>query len=239
MISFKRHLNELKITLDYHNELNPVIWDGTTLKPEVRTKLLQFASTWTKFAKIPEHLVQDVIFTGGMTNYNYTKLSDIDVHVVADRSKIGVSPDFIDDYLQDKKLLWTLTHDIKIYGYPLEPYCQDVHEKFPPGQGVYSLMHNKWLQIPNNEHLDFKNDKLLKSKVSHYMKVIDHMIKGKVDLDTFKDLKKKFTEMRSSGIQRAGEFSFENLVYKDLRNRGYFDKMNKYEKTMKDQDLSL
>ena len=40
-------------------------------------------------------------------------------------------------------------------------------------------------------------------------------------------------------LAQAGEFSFENLVYKELRNRGYFDKMNSYEKKMKDQDLSL
>lgn len=239
MVSFKDYLTELKITLDYHDNLNNKLWDEASLKPEVRSKLMQFAMTWVKFANIPEDLIQDVIMTGGNCNYNYTSQSDIDVHVVCDRSKIGVNSEFIDDYLKDKKLLWTLTHDITIYGYPLEPYCQDVSEKFPSGQGVFSLKHDKWLQIPNNEHLDFKNDKLLKKKVSHYMKVIDHMIKGKVDLDTFKMLKKKFNDMRSSGIQRAGEFSFENLVYKDLRNRGYFDRMNKYERTMKDSDLSL
>jgi hypothetical protein len=65
------------------------------------------------------------------------------------------------------------------------------------------------------------------------------MIKNKMGGDVFADLKKKLSDMRSSGIAKGGEFGFENLVFKELRNRGYLDKMNKYEKTAKDQQLSL
>ena len=40
-------------------------------------------------------------------------------------------------------------------------------------------------------------------------------------------------------IAKGGEFSFENLVFKELRNRGYLDKINKYEQGLKDKALSL
>jgi hypothetical protein len=53
------------------------------------------------------------------------------------------------------------------------------------------------------------------------------------------EMKKKLADMRSAGISKHGEFSFENLVFKELRNRGVLDKMNKYEKTLKDRSLSL
>jgi hypothetical protein len=45
--------------------------------------------------------------------------------------------------------------------------------------------------------------------------------------------------MRGAGIARAGEFSYENLLYKELRNRGYIDKMNKYLEKIRSREYSL
>ena len=132
-----------------------------------------------------------------------------------------------------------MTHNVKVYGYSLEPYAQDVSAPFQKGQGVYSLKNNKWLQKPVHGDYNFKTDKHLKQKVSHYMHTIDHMIKSKMGVDAFQNLKKRFKEMRTAGIQKGGEFSHENLVFKELRNRGYLDKMDKYEKGLMDQELSL
>ena len=56
-------LNELKLQLQYHKELNPKLWNDFELKPEVRAKLLQFAEVWREFAKIPKSAVKEVIST--------------------------------------------------------------------------------------------------------------------------------------------------------------------------------
>jgi hypothetical protein len=45
--------------------------------------------------------------------------------------------------------------------------------------------------------------------------------------------------MRNAAISKGGEFSFENLVYKELRNQGYLDKLSVYAKTRQDKKLSL
>ena len=45
--------------------------------------------------------------------------------------------------------------------------------------------------------------------------------------------------MRAAGIEKAGETSTENLVFKELRNRGYLDKMSKHIRDLEDKDLSL
>jgi hypothetical protein len=45
--------------------------------------------------------------------------------------------------------------------------------------------------------------------------------------------------MRSAGLKKSGEFSVENLVFKELRNLGYLDKINDYIKSSQDQRLSL
>jgi len=232
-------LDEVKISLEYHDELNPVLWDGFKLKPEVRNKLMEFAKAWASFAKIPLDIIQDIIIIGGNVNYNYTSKSDIDVHLILDRDQLGQNREMVDEYLQDKKILWTLTHKVSVLGYPIEPYAQDSHASYPRGQGVYSIKRNTWVQYPPRGKYDFKNDPALKRKVLFYKRLIDTIIKDKMDVGAVRDLKAKLRDMRAASIADGGEFGFENLVFKELRNRGYLDKMNKYELTMKDQELSL
>lgn len=242
MKSFCTFIKEMKLTLQYHNELNSKLWNKNILKPEVRTKLLNFAYAWAEFAKIDKSLIQDVIMTGGNANYNYTPQSDIDVHLIVDREKIsncGGERALVDEYLQDKKVLWTLTHNIKIYGYDIEPYAQDPTDSYPQNQGIYSLVRNVWVQTPTKTDYDFTNDIGVKRKVSFYTRMIDSMIKSKMDAQAFGELKTKIRGMRGAAIAKGGEFSFENLVFKELRNRGYLEKMNKYEKSIKDKELSL
>jgi hypothetical protein len=238
MKTFSQYLPE-KTSLEYHDTLNPKLWKNESLDPLVRRKLLEFARAWQKFAKIPDIAIVDIIMTGGNANYNYTPQSDIDVHIVVKKERISKNNELVDDYLYDKKVLWTLTHNITVFGYSIEPYAQDENEKYPPGQGVFSLMNNKWVQRPENKHLDFSNDKHLERKVKYFKRVIDDMIKHKMDSSKFDELRKKISSMRGEGIARAGEFAFENLVFKELRNDCYLEKMNNYQKTLQDRALSL
>lgn len=228
------------ISLQYHNNLNPKLWDDGQLKPEVRGKLIQFAETWRDFAMIPKEMVQDVVMTGGNANYNYTDQSDIDVHLVVDRDGFGMPRDFIDQFLQDKKILWTMTHpDIKVYGYPLEPYAQDPAESIPMNQGQYSLMNAQWIQMPSNLNLDFTGNKVLQDKVDHYKHVVDRLIRSSASAAALKGIKNKITAARGPAIAKGGEFSLENLVFKELRNQGYIDKIDMYLKSEQDKALSL
>jgi hypothetical protein len=45
--------------------------------------------------------------------------------------------------------------------------------------------------------------------------------------------------MRAGAIEKGGETAPENLVFKELRNRGYLDKMSKYTRNLEDESLSL
>lgn len=230
------------ISLEYHSDLNDKLWMNSKLKDEVRGKLLQIADAWREFANIPEEKVLDIIITGGNVNYNYTSKSDIDLHLVVDRNNImpGCNREFMDDYLQNKKILWTVTHPtINIYGYPVELYAQHVEDKPHPGQGVYSISKNKWLQAPENLGLDFAHDQILQDKVDFYKNMIDSLIDQKADNDSIKGLRSKLQTLRSDSIAQGGEFAMGNLIFKELRNQGYLDKINDYQRTNMDKGLSL
>lgn len=237
MFSFLDHIDE-KLTLQYHNHLNQRIFDGDYLKPEVRKKLLEIAVSWGKFSKIPENLIKDIILTGGNCNYNYTRYSDLDIHLVFDRDKLFSDREYVDEYLSDKKTLWSLSRNIRVKGYTVELYAQDSKDALI-ASGVYSLRRNEWISKPVHGNYNFKNDAALEKKVDEFKDTIYNMIENNDSEEDFKIIKEKLKNMRNAALSSGGEFSFENLLFKELRNEGILDKMNKYLQARKDKDLSL
>ena len=231
-------INELKLTLRSHDQLNPNLWKDEKLDPEVWRSLNKIGKEWSDFANIPSAVIRDVIIIGGNANYNYTKLSDIDLHIVVDKKKMDC-PGLLDDYLQSKKQLWALTHDITVKGQPVELYAQDFRDPFREGQGIYSLKSHRWLQEPTKYKIDRSNPEVVR-KTKEWMDIIDELIDSKSDdVDTFKKLKNRLKGMRAGAIEKGGETAPENLVFKELRNRGYLDKMSKYTRNLEDESLSL
>lgn len=235
MIGFK----DFKTTLQYNDILNKKFWHNEKLVGSVKTALINIAKEWAEFSNIPGSSIKDIILVGGNANYNYTKYSDLDLHLLVDKSKIANCPDLLDEYLRDKKQLWSLTHDIKIYGHDVELYAQDISDPTPRNQGCFSLTKNTWITKPVKEKVNLQ-DPLLKQKVKSYIQKIDYLIDAKSDdKESLVKIKNKLREMRSSSIQKGGEFALENLVFKELRNLGYIDKLSKYITKIQDQSLSL
>ena len=75
------------------------------------------------------------------------------------------------------------------------------------------------------DHIDALNDPKVEDKIDHAIKYIKWMIKNGT-AEEIQDYKDKLHAGRKSGLEDAGEFSIENVLYKDLRNRGILDKLN-------------
>lgn len=223
MYSFIDYITELKLTLKYHDNLNPDIWYEDKLEEKDLKFLLENAYKFADFSGVDKKHISDIVFTGSSANFNYTKFSDADIHIMVNHT------DTKSDKLYDKKVEWATKHkDLKLGKYPVEYYIQDDHEHFPDGQGVYSLLKNEWLVRP--KHLSnvkdlFKDPKTV-AKAEYNIKYAKNLLsKGsKEDILAYKD---KLYKLRTSGLKKKGEFSVENIVYKDLRNRGLVDKLNK------------
>jgi hypothetical protein len=239
MKTFGEFINESSdLTLRYHDQLNSKLWEGDKLKPEVREKLVEIGNAWAEFSSIPQEAIKDMILVGGNANFNYTDFSDIDLHLLVDKDDMPDCPDLLDDYLKDKKQLWSLSHDISIYGHDVELYAQDVNAEFPANQGVYSLTQDNWMVPPTKQEVNFDDPNLIR-KIEDYVNKINGLIDSNAEDESFKKLKKKFADMRKAGIKKAGEFSQENLIFKELRNKGYLDRMNQYIRSKEDEKLSL
>ena len=223
-------------TVTYHDMLCPVAWQGTDMLPEVRNKLLQIADIFVGYLEVPNFRVLDIVLTGSMANYNWTKFSDFDIHVVTEYNDLNAD-EIAEAFYQAKKKIWNDNHDITIHGHEAELYVEDVNEP-PVAQGMFSLKDNKWLSKPTFSPPDVKTGAVF-HKVKGLVTEIKHALKTADDAEDVKRLTDKIRKMRRAGLDDGGEFSVENLAFKVLRNIGYIEKLSNAYLSLQDKELSL
>ena len=67
----------------YNTKLNPDVWSGLVLKKDVKEKLIQVANDFYKDTELTAPIV-DVLLVGSLANYNWSKYSDVDIHILVD-----------------------------------------------------------------------------------------------------------------------------------------------------------
>lgn len=239
--------NELIKSFVPQKELNPKVWEGSVnepkMKPEIRERLLEIAYEFIYFLDI-DIVVTDIILTGSLSNYNWSKYSDFDLHIVANFQQYPENQiDLYEKLFNLKKMLFNQKHDITIKGYEVELYVQNETESHF-SSGVYSVLFDEWANIPEKEDITIDKE-LLKSKAKQWMNIIDDLIDSikDDDLNSAKDLvqkyKDKLKKYRTCGLEKNGEYSTENLVFKILRRNGYIEKLHDTPTKIIDKKLSM
>ena len=86
--SWSKHLKEgvnIKVSalLSPKDKLNSELWDeDKKLRPEVRDRLMRIAEKFIKPTLGKGVTIKDITFTGSLANYNYSDMSDIDLHII-------------------------------------------------------------------------------------------------------------------------------------------------------------
>lgn len=212
------------------DDLNRKVWnDDDSLKEDLRKDLIQIAEDYLDYLEIDVEL-EDIILTGSLANYNWSEYSDFDVHLIFDFKDVDENVDLVQKYLDAKEKLWKEQHDVTIGGFPIELYCQDI-DAGVTATGIYSLTKGEWEKKPKKE--DFVPDEdLIRKKAGKIMDSIDDLESDyKSDkpydelMEKLKKVWKKVKDGRKSGLEREGEFSIENLVFKLLRRNEYITKL--------------
>lgn len=215
--------------------LNPKLWskDGE-LDPSIRKRLLTIAMDFYQSLDI-ETLPIDIILVGSNAGYNWSKYSDIDLHVLMDFEKINDDTNLLHNYFASKKVTWSSQHRITIKGYDVELYVQNVHEH-NASDGTFSLTKNEWLQIPKAK--DIRLDRKL---ITHQAAKIINVIDG-YEEEMAPDMNQKALERlyikcdklyklifqnRREGLQQFGESATNNIVFKVLRRSGHLEALRK------------
>jgi len=226
------------------DELNPKIWDkDQKMKSDVRKTLLKIADDYFESLELHGVDIEDVTMTGSLANYNWSKYSDVDLHIVVDYNDIPVDEDLVADFLKSKSDAWNQEHDVKIYGYDTEIYVQDENQEHH-STGVYSILKDEWVTKPQKKKITF-SDKSVKDKSNRFMDRVEDIYDNMGELDNDEIVKRteklieKIKKMRQSGLESGGEFSVENIVFKIIRRNGMLDRLYDIKTVAYDKSVTL
>ena len=227
----------------YKAELPPGIWEKAgkktqewKLDPLVRRKLLKIAEEFIDQNSylIKKSYVDDIQIIGSICSYNWNDKSDIDLHIILDYSEMKGDEDIIQSAMWGLKFEWNTDHDIKIKGYDVEIYVENIGS-VKHTSAIYSIQDNEWVKKP--VYNPPKVDEDLIAKKHSDLSFAINKLENKLVLATIipdnarklynlsKRLIKKITKMRKDSLKKGGEFSAGNLAFKKLRSEGYIAKL--------------
>lgn len=217
-------------------ELHPKIWPNGKLNSKVRLRLLDIADDFIETLKVDWAKPKDIILTGSLANYNWSKFSDFDLHIIIDFSKVDDRVEFVKDYFDSKKKIWNEQHEnLKIYGFPVEVYVQDANEMHT-ASGIYSLERNKWLRTPEKDSIKAikLNKFFIKEKAGKFIRQINALddalntadsAQAEIIGNKAKALFDKIKGIRKEALAKGGEMSSGNIIFKALKRGGYIAKI--------------
>ena len=252
----------LKEDIEKHDTLNPKLWDGNELKPEVKEKIDLIVKDFLDGLEEDgiKIKVDDIKLVGSNCSYNYNKDSDLDIHIVADTDSLECPDDLYPLLYSAYRSIWNKNHDVTFYGIPVELYIEtsdtvdlnqteneeprELEEASKPSalksNGIYSVLHNKWIKepvqadIPDLDREAF--DKLFNEWEDKYFAVAE---KSDVTIDEINDFIEDLYDLRKTSIAKDGEYGLGNLTFKECRALGYLDNLRQLKKEIRDRELSL
>lgn len=250
-LSLDKAQNGKNITLteaiEKHETLNPKLFTkDEELKERVRNKMLEIVDEFLANLKEQniEIKVNDILMVGSNASYNYTKDSDIDLHIMTDSKGIKYSTEVADALYSAYRSLFNKNLDISLYDIPLELYVET--EKTPKNNsnGVYSVKKDKWVKKPVPENIPDYDKDALKELVDKWEKKCKDLL-DKIEADKLDDEKQVvkliediYEKLRKTGVAKS-EYAIENLAFKELRNKGYLDKLKHSKHELISKRLSL
>lgn len=225
--------NEFADPIELHPTLNPKLWDGEHLKPEVKEVLMKIASDFKRYIGVPFRVV-DVQVAGGNANYTYTEFSDLDLHLIADFDSVNCDREAA-ELFDSKRLLYKEQYDISVNDIPVELYVEDLDH--PAVSSSYSIVQDRWIRAPKKEVAEIDREELARMTAVWHT-VIQHAIKT-ADRQHLSKVLYLLRKYRKMGLARGGEFSVPNLVYKSLRNDTTIKGLTKLLDRLHSQELSI
>lgn len=217
-----------------HDTLDPRIWESEDkLKPIVRDKLLAIANMFKEDLGL--YITEDIRITGSEANYNYNPNSDIDLHLVYDFSKLNIDPELLSSYFYAQKTIFNNEYNFMIKKIPVEVGVEDVKSTLV-ATGVYSLIEDKWIKKPSDAGIEVPDPDT--TELNYFIQKIETAIESK-DIDTIKQIWSEIRKLRKDSLAQGGEFSSGNLIFKQLRNGKYIERLKDALNDAVSQQLSL
>ena len=161
---------ELIEAIEKHNTLNSKLFNKEELlKDKVRDKMLEIIDEF--LADLEEQgikiKVDDILLIGSNASYNYTKDSDIDLHILANAKAVNYSADVADALYSAYRSLFNKNLDIEFFGIPVEIFVE-TEKSARVSNGIYSVKNNNWVKKPIAEEIPEYDTKALDQLVNKW-----------------------------------------------------------------------
>lgn len=231
--------------IEKHDTLNPKIWNSdNTLKKEVKEKIDEIVDTF-KENLLEDGIdlkIKDVIICGSNANYNYTENSDIDVHIISDTKDLDCNKKHLPIIYNAYKKMFNDSYGIEFYDTEVEIYVENDKTGVTSG-GIYSVKDDKWLKEPSMVEVPEVDEKEFEEELSKWEDECNEILYNLEDMEdsirNIDTLLDELYEMRQDSIQKEGEFSIGNLVFKELRNKGFLTNLKGVKKELQSRLMSL
>ena len=192
----------------------------------VRKKLLAIARDFWESLKL-EVPILDIQLSGSLANYNWTTASDLDVHIIIDFSQVDNNVELVRKAIDGQRFIWNQRHNAIVKGHDVECYVQHKDEQHI-SSGLYSISQNRWSVVPawNPPQIDERDVKEKVRVIKSELREIKQKLKSssgeeaRILFEYLGRIKKKIMSDRKAGLAQGGEFSVENVVFKELRKDG-------------------
>jgi predicted nucleotidyltransferase len=232
--------------VEKHDALNSKLFTKEeVLKDKVRDKMLEIVDEFLADLKEQDIKIKvdDILMIGSNASYNYTKDSDIDLHILANAKAADYDKEIAAALYGAYRTIFNKNLDITLYDIPLEIFVE-TEDSARVSNGVYSVKKNKWIKKPEEQEIPDYDKKALDTLVDKWESKCKQLIED-IKADKLKDEKKVvkllediYEKLRKKGISK-GEYSIENLAFKELRNKGYLDQLKDYKNELTSKRLSL
>jgi len=163
-------VESLKEDVEKHDELNDKIWGADkTIKQEVENKINDIVDEFiSELEEDGIHIeVKDIVLIGSNASYNYTKDSDLDIHLIADTSTLNCPDNLYPALYGAYRSLFNKKLDINFYDIPVELFVET--EDMPTvSNGIYSVKNKKWIKEPVKEDIPDVDKEALDKEVKKW-----------------------------------------------------------------------
>ena len=229
MITIGQETQDDLLAFDVQPELNQRIWNSEeSVRAGVKGALMDIVEEFMEGLDLDLD-IKDIIITGSIANYNWSKFSDIDLHILLDFEEVNDDKDMVKKFFDAVRSNWNKLHDITVKGHEVEIYIQDEHEPHI-STGVYSLKDDRWLVKPKkirpaiDRHTATKKMKHLAREITK-LKSLHELGKYEESYALASRIKEKIKKMRQGGLEKSGIYSPENLAFKMLRRSGDIEQL--------------
>lgn len=207
MKSLREYLDE-SILDPVREKLSPDLWVNNKLKASVKAHILKKFEVWLKnYADVK---IKTAYFLGGMTGYQYTNTSDIDINIV-----IPIS----DEKAKELFPILPNGHNFPKTSHPVNYHISTkVNPDWKKAGSIYDMLADKWIKEPEKEET--------KSIVGNYRAVIEivrffaaglnsvisEYERDVTDYKTYKGYLESSKEENKEGVEKLMELKLQEIL---------------------------